>query len=341
MAKKARNIGLGVCQRSCQSISCGVSDFRGADFVFGIEPDGSGGLPVAGFTRPAFRISCLGICIETGAAGERCAIMPGVARVWRDEADPAVQVLAVIPVGEGFHPSLCICFCGKPFGRPVRAVFAGAEQRLREGIVVADPWAAVGRGDAQFLHGGFHRRAFHGAAIVGVQNKRARDAALGQHSPSDQDGRQFRAFALMNFPAHDFPAEDIHYQIEVKEHARDWTRHPGYVPCPDLAGRTGLIAGGRFAPHRRLGPAPVMLLSICAQDAVEAGLRRQIPPFGRPVSARSGLAEGWQIPLNYRLPAQRRIQPRSACLPARGAARGGADRRGSDRLSSSAAECGR
>ena len=39
----------GVCQRSCPLISCGVSDFRGADFVFGVEPDGSGGLPVAGF----------------------------------------------------------------------------------------------------------------------------------------------------------------------------------------------------------------------------------------------------------------------------------------------------
>ena len=39
----------GVCQRSCPPISCGVSDFRGADFVFGVEPDGSGGLPVPGF----------------------------------------------------------------------------------------------------------------------------------------------------------------------------------------------------------------------------------------------------------------------------------------------------
>lgn len=39
----------GVCQRSCPLISCGVSDFRDADFVFGIEPDRSGGLPVAGF----------------------------------------------------------------------------------------------------------------------------------------------------------------------------------------------------------------------------------------------------------------------------------------------------
>jgi hypothetical protein len=27
---------LGVCQTSCPPISCGVSDFRGADFVFGV-----------------------------------------------------------------------------------------------------------------------------------------------------------------------------------------------------------------------------------------------------------------------------------------------------------------
>jgi transposase len=39
----------GVCQTSCPPISCGVSDLRGADFGFGVEPDGSGGLPVPGF----------------------------------------------------------------------------------------------------------------------------------------------------------------------------------------------------------------------------------------------------------------------------------------------------
>jgi hypothetical protein len=39
----------GVCQSSCPPISCGVSDFSGAYFGFGVEPDGSSGLPVAGF----------------------------------------------------------------------------------------------------------------------------------------------------------------------------------------------------------------------------------------------------------------------------------------------------
>ena len=39
----------GVCQTSCPPFSCSVSDFRVASFVFWIEPDGSIGLPVAGF----------------------------------------------------------------------------------------------------------------------------------------------------------------------------------------------------------------------------------------------------------------------------------------------------
>ena len=41
---------FGVCQTCCPPISCGVSDFRDADFGFGVKPDGSGGLPVAGFS---------------------------------------------------------------------------------------------------------------------------------------------------------------------------------------------------------------------------------------------------------------------------------------------------
>ena len=64
--------------------------------------------------------------------------MPGVARVGGDEADRAVEVVAVIPVGEGFHPYLRIGFGGKTLVRPVGAIFAGAEQRLGERVVVAD-----------------------------------------------------------------------------------------------------------------------------------------------------------------------------------------------------------
>lgn len=38
-------------QTSCPPISCGVSDIRDADFVVWVQPDGSGGLPVAGQFR--------------------------------------------------------------------------------------------------------------------------------------------------------------------------------------------------------------------------------------------------------------------------------------------------
>jgi hypothetical protein len=48
---KEQEAGLtvGVCQTCCPPISCGVSDFRDADFGFWVEPDGSCWLPVAGF----------------------------------------------------------------------------------------------------------------------------------------------------------------------------------------------------------------------------------------------------------------------------------------------------
>ena len=41
---------IGVCQTSCPPISCGISDFGGADIAFRVQPDGSGRLPVAGFS---------------------------------------------------------------------------------------------------------------------------------------------------------------------------------------------------------------------------------------------------------------------------------------------------
>jgi hypothetical protein len=140
---RAENEEIGVCQRCCAPISCGVSDFRGADFGFWVEPDGSGGLPVAGFACPAFWFLRTCICIENGSVCQRCAVMVSVACARGDEANGAVQMLAVIPTGEGFHPSLSICFCGKALARPVRAVFAGSEQSLREGIIIADARAAA------------------------------------------------------------------------------------------------------------------------------------------------------------------------------------------------------
>ena len=69
--------------------------------------------------------------------------MASVACARGDEANGAVQVRVVIPIFEGFHPSLGISLGGKTLARPVWAVFAGSEQGFRERVVVADARAAV------------------------------------------------------------------------------------------------------------------------------------------------------------------------------------------------------
>ena len=81
--------------------------------------------------------------IENGAAGQRGAIKSSMVRIWSDEADCAVQVLAVIPIGEGFDPNLRIGPRRKTLAWPVRPILAGPEQRFREWVVVADTRAAV------------------------------------------------------------------------------------------------------------------------------------------------------------------------------------------------------
>ena len=86
----------------------------------------------------------------------------------------------------------------------------------------------------------------------------------------------------MYFPAHNLAAEDVNDQVEIEEHASDRSRHPGNVPGPDLTGRASLIACGRFAPDRRLGTPPMLLLPVRTQNTVKAGFRGQIaPPIGQ------------------------------------------------------------
>ena len=99
-----------VCDPLCQSrwppISCGVSDFRGADFGFGVANDGSGGLPGAGLPdqlRTPVRILRPGICPETGALVQGSMIAASLARIRCDEGYRAVQVFAIVSPGKGLH----------------------------------------------------------------------------------------------------------------------------------------------------------------------------------------------------------------------------------------------
>jgi len=111
-------------------------------------------------------------------------------------------------------------------------------------------------------------------------------------------------------PGYDLAAEDVHDQVEVEEHASDRPGHPGYVPSPSsccppplsclfnaLSGNRQRMSGcARVRPRRAHLPDSGWV--VCAEPAawpghgdaaghprvrhaLEAGLRRQIPPLIR------------------------------------------------------------
>src|SRR4051812_17136611 len=173
-------------------------------------------------------------------------------------------------------PALRVVLAGEPRYRPVRPVLAGPEQGFGEWIVVADPRPAVGGDDAEPLERGLHGGALHWAAVVGVQDEGAGEAALGPDRLAHEIGGQLGALALVDLPADDLAAVDVEDQVEEEEPAPDRAGHPGDVPAPDLAGAAGAVAGRRWATRWRLGPATVVLLPHGPQDAVEARFRGEI-----------------------------------------------------------------
>src|SRR5215203_2208748 len=185
-------------------------------------------------------------------------------------------MLVVVPADETGDPALRVLLAGETRCRPVRPVLAGAEQGFGERVIVADPRSAVGGDDAEPLEGGLHGSALHWAAVVGVQDERAREAALGPDRTAHELGGQLGSFALVDLPADDLAAVDVEDQVEVEEPAPDRAGHPGDVPAPDLAGAAGAVAGRRWATRRRLGPAAMVLLTVGPQDAVDAGFRGEI-----------------------------------------------------------------
>ena len=123
----------GVCRRSCPPISCGVSDLRGAGVAFGLEPDGSRGVPVAVFcltNAPGF---------ARGHLHEEWRGWPA----WRASGVTKRMALcrcsSLYHIAEDFTEAWGISLGGKALARPARAACAGSEQRLRERVGVT-PW---------------------------------------------------------------------------------------------------------------------------------------------------------------------------------------------------------
>src|SRR5215218_10492451 len=156
-------------------------------------------------------------------------------------------MLVVVPADETGDPALRVLLAGETRCRPVRPVLASAEQGFGKWVVVADPRSAVGGDDAEPLEGGLHGGALHRTAVVGMQHEGTGEAALGPDRFAHEIGGVLGAFARVDLPANDLAAEDVEDQVEVEEHPPDWTRPPGDVPAPDLAGAAGAVAGRRWA----------------------------------------------------------------------------------------------
>src|ERR1043165_5524965 len=84
------------------------------------------------------------------------------------EADAAVEMLGVVPAHERSDPGSGRIEAGEWLRRVARAVLQRPEERLGEGIVVADTRTAERRQDAEPLEGGEHGGALHRAAVVGM-----------------------------------------------------------------------------------------------------------------------------------------------------------------------------
>src|SRR3954466_305218 len=104
-------------------------------------------------------------------------------------------VFLIVAADETSDPALRILLAGEPRCWPVRPVLAGAEQGFGERVIIVDPRPAVGGDDAEPLKGGLHGGALHRTAVVGVQDERAREAALGPDRLAHELGGQLRAFA--------------------------------------------------------------------------------------------------------------------------------------------------
>ena len=187
-----------------------------------------------------------------------------------------MPVLGVVPADEGMNPGTRLLDGCEATGGPGRDVLAGPEERLGEGIVVRHPRPAEGRNDAETLHGGFHGRALHRAAVVGMQRKRAGEAPLRPDRALEKQGGQFGAFTRVNLPADNLPAEDVLDEVEVIEQPKHWSGKPSDVPRPDLAGALCLEGRRRLRSRGCPDASTPVVLSPLPQHPVEARFRSDI-----------------------------------------------------------------
>lgn len=126
-------------------------------------------------------------------------------------------------------------------------VLQRAEDRLAHRVVVAHAGTTEGCGDTEPLERREHRRALHGAAIVGVEHELAGTDALGGARVRGEGGREVHRLLVMDLPRDDLSTPDVEHEVEVVEGPSDRGPEVRDVPGPYLTG-----AGRDMAPRLAL-----------------------------------------------------------------------------------------
>ena len=111
--------------------------------------DGVDGVPVANPACPATGMAPTGFFVNGLALREGGEIQALVALDRGDEPDDGMAMLMVAPLREGMDPTQGFLKAAEAVHRIVRAVRAGTEQRLGEGVAVGNPRTAVRGRDAE------------------------------------------------------------------------------------------------------------------------------------------------------------------------------------------------
>ncbi len=164
------------------------------------------------------------------------------------------------------------CLAASRLKRPARirrSVFQGLEQRFRIGIIVADCRTTKRRRDAQCLQGSQHRGAFHRIAVVRMQYHLIRFDGFSCANITHNIARQLTAFRIINLPADNFPAKNIHEQIQVTIDALHRCRQVSDVPTEQLIGRGGAERTWFVTALRGSFGTPMPEQVLGSQDRIE------------------------------------------------------------------------
>lgn len=189
-------------------------------------------LPFAGLAAPTRRVPGTRLFVEEVTPLEDRSILSGVTFNRCHEPDSTVAMLVVVPADEGMYPVLSDLQVGEAVHRVGGHVLAGAEQRFRIGVVVADAGPAE-RGLHIHIAELFQERGcLEGTAVIGMQHQRLLDHPLRQHRTFENAACVVGRLAQEDLPADDLATEDVddHHQVVVD--TIDRSGQPGAIPSP-------------------------------------------------------------------------------------------------------------